>query len=58
MPGQRYCECCDKWVPARQYECKECGADTLKAAPDDDRDEDYERAERSEEWERRGGGGL
>ena len=29
---RRYCEMCDKWVPARQTECKECGMPTVKAA--------------------------
>ncbi len=27
---QRYCEMCEKYVPAKQYECKACGADTVK----------------------------
>lgn len=49
----RYCGPCDKWVIGK--ECPRCGADT--DAPDPER-EAYERAERSEEWERRGGGGL
>jgi hypothetical protein len=49
----RYCGPCDKWVVGK--ECPLCGADT--DAPDPER-EAYERAERSDEWERRGGGGL
>lgn len=32
VPLKRYCECCEKWVPARQTVCKACGADTVKAA--------------------------
>jgi hypothetical protein len=28
----RYCEMCDKWVSAKQTECKACGAPTVKAA--------------------------
>lgn len=28
----RYCEMCDKWVSAKQIECKACGSPTLKAA--------------------------
>lgn len=58
MKNRRYCIPCDKVVPARERECKACGADTDPWPEDDDRDEDYERAERSKAWERRGGGGL
>ena len=29
--SKRYCPMCDKWVPAKQTECKACGADTEKA---------------------------
>ena len=29
--GKRYCGMCDKWVPARETECKACGARTDKA---------------------------
>jgi rRNA maturation endonuclease Nob1 len=28
----RYCEMCDKWVSAKQTECKACGAPTVKDA--------------------------
>jgi hypothetical protein len=28
---RRYCEMCDKWVPAAEKECRACGADTVKA---------------------------
>jgi hypothetical protein len=28
---KRYCGPCDKWVPARETECKACGAPTDKA---------------------------
>ena len=28
---RRYCEPCDRWVSAREYECRLCGADTTKA---------------------------
>lgn len=60
--SKRYCIPCDKVVPARERECKACGADT-DPWPDDEPertawDDDYDRAERSDEWERRGGGGL
>ena len=27
----RYCEMCDRWVSAKQIECKACGAKTVKA---------------------------
>jgi hypothetical protein len=30
--NRRYCEMCDRWVSAKQIECKECGATTVKAA--------------------------
>jgi ribosomal protein L40E len=29
----RYCEMCDAWVPARQTECKQCGAPTIRSQP-------------------------
>jgi hypothetical protein len=29
---KRYCELCDRWVPAKQTVCKACGAPTVKAA--------------------------
>lgn len=29
--AQRYCGMCDKWVPARETECRACGAATDKA---------------------------
>jgi non-homologous end joining protein Ku len=32
MSNNRYCEMCDKWVSARQIECRACGATTVKAA--------------------------
>jgi RNA polymerase subunit RPABC4/transcription elongation factor Spt4 len=28
---KRYCEMCDKWVPAKQTTCRECGASTVQA---------------------------
>lgn len=31
MPKKRYCEMCDKWLPAKQTECKACGMPTRKA---------------------------
>lgn len=31
VPVMRYCEPCEKWVSAREYECKACGAATTKA---------------------------
>lgn len=58
MKNRRYCIPCDRWVGAREYVCKQCGADTDKAAPEDDRDEDYERAQRPDAWEEKHGGGL
>lgn len=30
-PPKRYCEMCDRWVPAKQTTCKACGAATVKA---------------------------
>lgn len=27
---QRYCELCDRVVPAKERECKRCGADTVR----------------------------
>lgn len=32
MRTKRYCGLCDRWVPAREYECKLCGAKTDKGA--------------------------
>lgn len=32
MSAKRYCELCDRWVSAKETECKQCGADTTKAA--------------------------
>jgi hypothetical protein len=31
LAKMRYCGPCDKWVPARETECKACGAPTDKA---------------------------
>lgn len=28
--AKRYCEMCDRFVSARETECKQCGAQTLK----------------------------
>lgn len=27
---RRYCEPCDRWCGSREYECKLCGADTVR----------------------------
>lgn len=32
--AKRYCEMCDKWVAVRAYECPDCGADTVRALPE------------------------
>lgn len=40
---KRYCAPCDRFVPARERECKLCGADTDKVPEDQqgrERDED------------------
>lgn len=55
---RRYCLPCEKVVPARQYECKDCGAETEPWPEDDPEREAYEQAQASAAWERRGGGGL
>ena len=44
MAAKRYCEMCDKWVSASQFECRACGMPTRKAEPEPERDEAYERA--------------
>ena len=31
-PVRRYCEMCDKWLPANQRECRDCGALTVRVA--------------------------
>ena len=34
MIRARYCGPCDRWVPARERVCRQCGADTDSADPD------------------------
>lgn len=56
LPAEIRCQECWAWVPIEDEVCPECG--TPMALTSEPRDEDYDRAELSEAWQRRGGGGL